>query len=90
VRAATVRQLLRPAGLGPAPRRARADREWSAFPKVQARGLLATDYFHVDTVGLTRLYALFVMEVRTRTVHVLAVTAHPTGEWVNQRARELM
>jgi putative transposase len=55
VSAATVRRVLRQAGLGLAPRRAGADREWSAFFKTQARGLPATGFFHVDTVGLTRL-----------------------------------
>jgi putative transposase len=90
ISAATVRRVLRHAGLGPAPRRARAEREWSAFLTTQAHGLLGTDFFHVDTVGLTRLYALFVMEAGTHTVYVLGVTTHPTGEWVTQRARELM
>jgi hypothetical protein len=63
--------VLRQEGLGPAPRRATDDREWSAFLKASAPGLLATDFFHVDAIGLTRLYALFVMEVRTRTVRAI-------------------
>jgi hypothetical protein len=59
---ATVRRVLRQAeaGLGPTPARARAEREWSAFLKIRARGSPPTDFFHADTVGLTRLYALFV------------------------------
>ncbi|WP_055494932.1 IS3 family transposase [Streptomyces sp. TP-A0356] len=67
---ATVRRTLRTAGLGPAPRRQSARDEWTAFLKAQTHGLLTTDHFHLDTVGLQRLYALFVMEARTRTVHI--------------------
>jgi putative transposase len=88
VSATSVRRILRRHRLGPAPRR--GGPSWTAFLRAQAGGMLACDFLTVETVGLTRLYVLFVVELDRRRVHLVGVTAHPTGAWVSQVARNLL
>jgi len=84
----TVWQILKDAGIDPAPRR--AGQTWRAFLAGQATTILAADFFHVDTVFLRRLYVLFFIEHGTRRVHLAGITARPTGAWVTQQARNLL
>lgn len=88
VSASAVRGVLRRHGLGPAPRR--SGPSWSDFIRAQAKSILATDFFHVDTVFGQRFYGLFVIEVDTRVVHILGVTTNPNGLWMTQMARNLV
>jgi putative transposase len=84
----TVRDILKRAGLGPAPRR--TGPSWRQFLKAQAEGLIACDLFHVDIVFGKRIYVLFFIEHATRIVHVADATANPTGAWVAQQARNVV
>jgi putative transposase len=86
VSATTIRTVLRSSGLRPAPRRASVT--WRAFLRAQAAGIIATDFFTVETVRLKTLYVLFFIELHTRQVRVVGVTDHPNEAWVVQRARE--
>ena len=87
VSATAIRATLRRHGLDPAPRRVPVPggRSFAA----QAAGIVACDFFTVDTVWLRRLYVLFFIELDTRRVHLAGVTAHPDGAWVAQQARNL-
>jgi transposase InsO family protein len=88
IAASTVWQILHDAGIDPAPRR--TGPTWKQFLKAQARGIIAVDFVHVDTVLLRRVYALIVIEHGTRRAHLAGITAHPDGAWTTQAARNLL
>ena len=88
IAASTVWQILHAAGIDPAPRR--SGPTWKQFLTAQARGIVAVDFVHVDTVLLRRLYALVVIEHSTRRAHLAGITAHPDGGWTTQAARNFL
>ena len=88
IAASTAWQILHDAGIDPAPRR--TGPTWKQFLTMQARGIIAVDFVHVDTVLLRRVYALIVIEHGTRRAHPAGITAHPDGAWTAQAARNLL
>jgi putative transposase len=88
IAASTVWQILHAARIDPAPRR--TGPTWQQFLTIQASGILAADFVHVDTVLLRRLYALIIIEHGTRRVHLAGITANPDGAWATQAARNFL
>ena len=88
VSASTVWEILKDAGIDPAPRR--SGPTWSLFLRSQAEAILACDFFTADLLDGTRAYVLAVIEHVSRRIRVLGVTLHPTGDWTTQQARNLL
>ena len=88
VAASTAWEILKNAGIDPAPRRTAAT--WSQFLRSQAEAILACDFFTADLLDGTRAYVLAVIEHATRRIRILGVTLHPTGAWAAQQARNLI
>ena len=87
VPASTGWEILKKAGIDPAPRR--TGPAWSLFLRSQAEAILACDFFTAELPGGTQAYVLAVIEHATRRIRILGVTPHPTGEWTTQQARNL-
>ena len=88
IAASTVWQILHDAGIDPAPRR--SGPTWRQVLTAQAKAVLAVDFLHVDTILLRRIYILIGIEHDSRRAHLLGVSAHPTGAWTTQAARNLL
>src|SRR6266568_2780957 len=88
VAASTVWEILKNAGIGPAPRRIGPG--WSLFLRSQAEAILACDLFTAELLDGTQAYVLAVIEHASRRIRILGVTLHPTGDWTAQQARNLI
>jgi putative transposase len=86
--ASTVWTILKEAGIKPAPKR--LEPGWAEFLRQQAASVLECDFLTVDTLFLKRFYVLFFIELATRRVHLVGITANPNGGWVTQQARNLV
>jgi putative transposase len=88
VGASTVWEILKEAGIDPAPERNSST--WANFRRTQADALLACDFMETVTLSGVRMYVLVVIEHASRRIHILGATAHPTASWVAQAAKNLV
>ena len=88
VAASTVWEILKDAGIDPAPQR--TSTTWATFLRSQAQAIIAADFFETVTLTGTRLSVLAVIEHATRRIRILGATAHPTASWVTQTAQNLL
>jgi putative transposase len=88
VGASTIKRLLLGEGLGPTPRR--VGPRWSEFLRSQAEGILACDFFTIETIFLRTFYVLFFIEIATRKLHLMPSTCNPDAAFVTQQARNLV
>ena len=88
VAASTAWEILRNAGINPAPRR--CGPTWSQLLRSQAESILACDFFTAELPGGTQAYVLAMIEHATRRIRILGITQHPTGAWTAQQARNLL
>jgi hypothetical protein len=86
--ASTVWQILKSAGIDPAPRWDGPG--WAEFLRSQAQGIVALDFFTADLLHGAKVYVLAVIEHGSRRVRILGATEHPVQAWVVQQARNLL
>jgi transposase InsO family protein len=87
----TVKNILKRQGIEPAPEREKRT-TWKTFLKAHWDVMAATDFFTVEVWtarGLVTYYVLFVMRLKTRSVHIAGVTTAPNGAYMKQVARNL-
>ena len=85
----TVANILKRHGIPPVPERSPSP-SWRHLMIHYRDQLLACDFFTVETFFLKTIYVLVFIEIGTRRVHFAGCTAHPTGAWVTQQARQIM
>jgi putative transposase len=84
----TVWEILKRAGIEPAPRRDGPG--WAEFLRSQAQGILALDFFTADLLNGTKVYVLAAIEHGTRRIRILGATGHPVQAWAVQQGRNLL